>query len=236
MKEKKKKKNKMYDQQRKNLLFLVGIVCWGLISIIPIQINIESTTCQLIYTIMAIPPLIFTILKLKTVTTAIYDTDKDNDENLDIFSFCCIVISWSISWSLIHMIFWVWDDTSFGHIPSDISGYTAWRYFIGGTFMMTVGGPPPYFLDPTDNSWASLLMGIHSKTSLFVLLVVGTILFSIYREKKDKEAQFLKQQQQQQEIQFFQQQQQQQGVQYFQQQQPNYFLNNGLDVKPIPFN
>ena len=153
-----------YFQEISTILIYVGYAC---LATIPVYVEPDDNTCQIIFTILAILPILFSSRNIWRLAVIIWNRNKNDDHLLYFISLICGYGTWSISWALIHMIFWVWDHDSFEHMHHNISAFQALRYFIGGSFMLSPGGPPPIYMDPS-NDWSALLMGVFHSYSNYV--------------------------------------------------------------------
>lgn len=185
--------DKLQQQERdappiswKSFLFSTCVIALCILSIIPIQIDVDSTTAKVFTTILGMFPILLSTYRIFILyIEPVFSRNPTDPQTLSMLSFILNVIAWLFSFALVYLILWVWERGYFLDVL--VSGtddaYEAYRFMIAGSVGAYVSDSPT-FLD-SNRSWITILVASQSIISIILnLCVVASIItFTIEKVK-----------------------------------------------------
>lgn len=168
--------------RKKALFIFLFIAGWSALSILPVHYELFDHDMKVLFTVLAAFPLPLVAYYLYCAfVKKVWNAKFDDDRELSVFALILAFASWAFAWSMVYMIFWVWQPDNWSHLPSGIGAYEAWAFLLSGSFMLCAGATPYYTGDPT--RWGvALVVATQAYLSLMFNLAVFAVIVIVIRE------------------------------------------------------
>lgn len=176
-----------------SILSMVLAACVLVVSVVLlVPVQLEANGARVVLAVLCWVPLAAVAWMIwRSFVYVLYGRGRSRIEGISILGYVITFVAWSLAWALVYTSVYQLQPHAFDHVPEDLGAFESWAFFVGGSFMMSPGGPPPYVTDPS--TWYALLLcGVHAKINFVlavsVLAIVAVVLYEFWRDKSQARA------------------------------------------------